>query len=281
MLKDKLNLRKVATIVACLAVTTMFSGCKDKEVNQPPTCTITSPTNNADFFASENITVAVTADVKGGTIAEVRLYVDNVGHSSVSAFPYNFTLNAGTLTHGTHTLKAEAIDNKGEKGVSTVNITVKPLTIGMSYQGGKIAYIDATGLHGLIAAPEDQSTSENILWWNGTDIITEAIGTTIGTGKSNTDKIVTAQGNGSYAAKLCKDLTLGGYNDWYLPSIDELDELYKNRVAIGGFTTSGNERYWSSSEVSNSAALRLGFSDGSRVVRSKRYECRVRAVRTF
>ena len=117
------------TVLAAMAL----AGCK-KEKTQPPTCTITAPANNAEFLVTENITVAVTADVKSGNIAEVRLYVDNVGQSSKTAFPYNFTINAGELTAGSHTLKAEAIDNSGAKAESTVTISVlhDPLT----YDGG-------------------------------------------------------------------------------------------------------------------------------------------------
>ena len=278
MTKVKFNLRKVVAIAICLTVTTMFSGCKDKEVIQLPTCTITSPTNNAEFSMTENITIAVTADVKGGTIAEVRLYVDNAGHSSVSTFPYNFTLNAGVLTPGSHTLRAEAIDYHGEKGVSTViNITVKPLTIGMTYQGGKIAYIDPTGLHGLIVAPEDQSTG--IQWHNGANIATGATGTAIGTGKGNTDKIVQVQGVGNYAAKICDDLVLGGYDDWFLPSKDELIELVKNRTEIG---LTANTSYWSSSEISISTACdHTTYGNDSPSETYKSVNLRVRAVRKF
>ena len=90
------------------------------------------------------------------------------------------------------------------------------LAIGQSYQGGIIAYIDSTGQHGLIAATADQS--EGIQWYNGTNIVTGATGTAIGTGLTNTNAIIAAQGSGSYAASIARDYNGGGYTDWFLPS---------------------------------------------------------------
>ena len=126
-MKQYLNLRNVATIVACLAVmTTIFTGCgKDEPAgNQKPTCSITSPTNNAQFFTDENIVIAVAADDKDGTIAEVQLYVDNIGNSFKTVFPYNFTINAGALAVGAHTIKAVAKDNDGASAEASVSISI-------------------------------------------------------------------------------------------------------------------------------------------------------------
>ena len=155
------------------------------------------------------------------------------------------------------------------------------LVIGDSYQGGIIAYIDNTGQHGLIAAPTDQSTG--IRWNNGSYITIGATGLTIGTGQSNTIKIIQAQGNGSYAAKLCDDLVLNGYNDWFLPSKDELNILYQNKNLIGGFISNAYSYYWSSSEYDISRAWDHIFSSSSsgQSNTNKNNTFRVRAVRYF
>ena len=82
-----------------------------------------------------------------------------------------------------------------------------------------------------------------------------------------------------HAAKKCSDLVLGGFNDWYLPSKDELNKLYLNREAIGGFST-GN--YWSSSEFSNSDAWDQMFNaSGFQCNAHKDILNHVRAVRSF
>jgi len=170
--------------------------------------------------------------------------------------------------------------------IVTCVVAVNPasVAVGDSYGGGIVAYIlqsgdpgyDANVQHGLIAATADQSTG--IQWYNGRYVVTGATGTAIGTGQANTTAIVTKQGAGSYAAQLCNDLTAGGYKDWYLPSKDELDKLYTNKVAIGGFA---DFLYWSSSEYLARFAWYQNFNNGNQLKYYKYNSLLVRAVRAF
>lgn len=158
------------------------------------------------------------------------------------------------------------------------------IAVGDSYQGGKIAYIlqagdigyDANVQHGLIAAPSDQGQAS---WGCNGILISGADGTANGTGAQNTIDIMNGCGTAGIAAQLCRDLVLGGYSDWYLPSKNELNQLYINKNLIGGFA---NNFYWSSTEVDSNDAFEQNFANGNQIANFvKGTILYVRAIRSF
>jgi len=148
-----------------------------------------------------------------------------------------------------------------------------PLAIGDTHQGGIIFYLDGNG-GGLIAAPTDQSTGTQ---WRcyGTLIGTSSA---IGAGSQNTIDIEAGCTTPGTAADICANLTLGGYSDWFLPSKDELNEIYLNKSIIGGFV---NYYYWSSTESDANYAWFQNFSNGTQTFYNKNDFNGVRAVRAF
>ena len=156
--------------------------------------------------------------------------------------------------------------------------------IGDSDGGGIIAYILQAGdpgyiageVHGLIAAPTNQST--NAEWGCSGTAIAGANGQEIGTGNQNTNDITSQCLVFGIAAQICGSASINGYSDWYLPSRDELNKLFLNKEAIGGFD---DFFYWSSTEGSNTYAWSQLFSDGTQTPSLKVDASRVRAIRSF
>lgn len=113
----------------------------------------------------------------------------------------------------------------------------------------------SSGWRYLEAAPEEESDS--IPWYNGTYTTTGATDTAIGSGQSNTTAIVTNQGSGSYAAKICDDLILGGKSDWFLPSSLELYELLHIAALLDQLNYPIGSFCWSSSESASDSNLAI------------------------
>ena len=108
--------------------------------------------------------------------------------------------------------------------------------------------------------------------------ITGADGLTIGTGEQNTTAIVNGCTDTGIAADLADDYSRNTLNDWFLPSKDELNQMYIQQTAIGGFSSDG---YWSSSEDVDYNAWYQYFSDGFQDNNYKGATFYVRPVRAF
>ncbi|HRG75970.1 MAG TPA: putative Ig domain-containing protein, partial [Leptospiraceae bacterium] len=136
---------------------------------------------------------------------------------------------------------ATTVTNSANSGVVTA---VFPATASVAVAdpalGGKVAYILQIGdpgyvageQRGLIVSLADQITALpiGIIWANPayqSTLVPGGTGTALGTGFSNTNKIVAQNGAGTtYAAGLARACTDGGYTDWFLPSRDELHKLW-------------------------------------------------------
>lgn len=167
-----------------------------------------------------------------------------------------------------------------------VTQTPTVLAIGDFYQGGVIFYLDNTKKHGLICAVSDQS--KTIRWKCASSLVIDASGTDIGTGATNTAEILSVCNTDTIAAGVCDKLDVNGYSDWYLPSKDELNQIYQNMdvvnttaVANGG-TLLEHVNYWTSSHMnSNTVWVQIFASGGAQYGNAEDETNHVRAIRTF
>jgi hypothetical protein len=146
--------------------------------------------------------------------------------------------------------------------------------------GGCIFYVDEVDVFSwdyLEAAPSDFSSFLN--WEGGLNTVsTTAINPAIGYGYDNTMRIISYEGIGDYAASRCYDLTIGSYNDWFLPSEDEL-----LLIRLAGIDNFEHTTYWCSTELSSnySFANYVTISNGDVWIDLKTNAYGVRAARAF
>ena len=201
-----------------------------------------------------------------------------------------------------------SVTGTGTVGSPYVVSTTNPcgLAIGQTYQGGIIFYLDPSGCHGLIAAPSNYNST---LQWYGGILINESYdvgwtrveGSGLFEGKYNTEVLpmrlallditinVYTPFYLSAASTIVSNLTIGGFNDWYLPSVQELRLMLQNIGPgnpfglgnLGGFIIS--DVYWSSTEGDRLGAW-TGATNGSTVfsnLSQKDGFNKVRAIRSF
>jgi hypothetical protein len=105
--------------------------------------------------------------------------------------------------------------------------------------------------------------------------------TLIGSGYANTLAMIAQAWGGSTASRaatVSRAYQGGSKTDWYLPSKDELNQVYLQKSRVGGF---GSSPYWSSSESSNDSAMQQSLYYGKQWVYPKKAACYVRPVRAF
>jgi hypothetical protein len=154
-------------------------------------------------------------------------------------------------------------------------IDITTLAIGETACG--VVYAGTSGGNRIYTTAADQG---QISWNNGTATMTVTGATSTSDGLANTNTLVGLSDAGApyNAANACRSLGA----DWYLPSQGELNVLYTNRAAIGGFNLSGSFPagwYWSSSEDANGHARLQRFSDGYQSYYTKFNGLSVRCVR--
>ena len=92
--------------------------------NTAPDCKIVAPENGSEHSRGDSIQVYVKATDDDGEIAEVRLYLDGIGISSITTFPYNYTLATAKLEVGNHSIRVEVFDDSRKEAESDVSFLI-------------------------------------------------------------------------------------------------------------------------------------------------------------
>jgi TolB-like protein len=179
------------------------------------------------------------------------------------------------------------MDTLVNKLIETISQTVtanRTYNIGDIGPAGGFVFHDkgvfSNGWRYLEAAPVEIEFNAE---WGADGQILDITNFMVGAGKQNTQILVDSLrrlGENRRAAQLCVALNFDGYTDWFLPSMEELELMYKNlkQKGLGSF---GNGSYWSSNIRSRVSAWGINFKDGTELEGYKTHTHLVRAVRAF
>ncbi|MFM8840694.1 MAG: hypothetical protein ACKOFB_06315, partial [bacterium] len=215
----------------------------------------------------------------------------------------------GSIAKGIKAIDTSKWNNKQNKLVTGDNIKLSGDTISVTgiskrfigeyYGGGVIFHLwkDAQGIeHGLVVATSDLNQTT---WSNVTNVLIGNTAQSRFDGLSNSNAIVNQGGHSNSAAKLCLDYVSNGFDDWYLPAVEQLGILWTNRfivnntlssiqgsgqLYIGNLEGSPNFYYFSSTERDNDDVWMFEFAIGKpyyAINGSKWYTQNVRAIRSF
>ena len=191
------------------------------------------------------------------------VYIDAISNASSYEERYDrFTFTLGALEKGQY--KYEVLQD------------ANGYAAGDALGGGLFVFEDSG--YAYISAAADQST--NAPWGcQGTDI--SGTLSAVGTGSANTALIVAGCATSGISARICDELTLNGYSDWFLPSLDELAQMY-TKLAADGSGNFANQSYWSSTQSSATQAYTIDFNNGNTNAHQKSQTNRhTRAMRRF
>ena len=222
-----------------------------------------------------------------GCYGEVTTAASNTGH--LHQVPAAGTAEAFTMVSWNTAADGSGTTYAAGSGqfILTNDVTLCPVWVpfavgGSGPAGGWICYDKGSfsgGWRYIEAAPSDAATAA---WGTFDFLVAGADGTAAGTGRQNTLDIVNGDPLSNTAADKCRayGVTNAGitFNDWYLPSSNELGHIWTNFAAAGGFLAGC---YWSSTEVHQWSGYVRNFSTGAELGDAKTMYDNARPIRYF
>ena len=240
----------------------------------------------------QDLSLLASKQALSDSISALRNQIPNVsGYITVESDP-QFTTSVASGITNLDTAKWNSKQDSliAGNGISIIGNTISAspgsgLThfVGELFGGGIVVAVwKENGIeHGLIASLTDLGIST---WSNSSSSLIGASAQSRIDGQSNTAAMMTQSPSG--AALLCDNYSAGGFNDWYLPAIWELNQCYNAAFIVNTILGSTNgfqlNSYWSSTESYFTHAFRQNFFNGlSDDSLPKHLNSYVRAVRRF
>ena len=276
-------------LAGVLVVVGLLGGVTAGSVTAATSTTVTWKVSSLTAGQVKNLSDVATSNSPG-----VKTWSKS-GSCTLSPTSNPTTLTMGSTGSCTLTLQI-AKTNKYSAKTSTQTILVLTCATGGACAlgqkgpgGGTVFYVDKTRPAGsryfeaACAGWSDGKCGGNNLadpraeWGCYGTYLWGANGTAIGTGEQNTTDIAIGCEQKRIAAKIARDLVLGGQKDWFLPSKNELERMYNQKRIIGHFSS---VYYWSSSE-NGDAAWAEYFNYGLQGDFYKDYAFYIRPIRSF
>jgi|694.fasta_scaffold126951_2 hypothetical protein len=218
---------------------------------------------------------------------------------SVSGSSSPLTVTGSFVISTGYTFSISAVNAQGTSPASSSSNSITPKTtysLGDAGPGGGRIFYDAGSTLSWGRYLEAATSASSPAWndsisylWKAASGTLGCNATAIGTGKANTDTLVA---NNGPAGTVCRNYTGGGFSGsstgWFLPSKDELNQIYIRQNIIGGFIS--GTAYWSSSEHNASLSAThawaqfindSGQNGATYLVNKTNTQYPVRAIRSF
>lgn len=226
--------------------------------------------NNGYLTSFTEVDGSVTNEIQTLSISNDTLYISNG----------NFVILSGGSSSSLMSVQERLNGGESPQQIYQSNAMLLDSLYGKTYQGGLIAYFNAGDGSGLICTATDLSTTAP--WGCSGTLISSANGTAVGTGAANTASIISECATPGIAARLCDDLILGGFSDWFLPSNQEFNQIYLNLHQNGFGAFGASDGYHTSTQFDNSNSYYFNFFYEEVRTYAKTFTgWKTRAVRTF